>query len=172
MCPGKQKSKWLFATNFEARNNKLYKFFSFILPKCNFLKYHMSHNCTARNCLFLGLSRCRALHFSSKILRSIGHTDGNIPAEWCGRFPFSLGIPEVCLPKLVGKHFQCSEVTPPMIASDFRKQCFRTSLPMSGALLPMNGCRHTQHCLQKAVGKGMDHPGPLLPNTAPQSHGI
>ena len=47
--------------------------------------------------------------------------------------------------------------------SSASEHCFRCW----EALLPMAGCRHTQHYFQKAVGNGMDQPGGLYLKTAP-----
>ena len=83
----------------------------------------MSHNCTTQDCFFLGVFRCSAWHVVSEILRPIGRTAGNIAAEWSGRSPFRLGIPGVCLPKLVEKMLPMFGSSAPDDCLRFGKQC-------------------------------------------------
>ena len=94
------------------------------------LVHHMSHNCTTRNCFLLGFFGCSAWHVPSEILMPIGRTAENIAAEWSGRSPFTLGVPEVCPPKLVKKMLPMFGSNAPDDCLRCRKQCFRTSLPM------------------------------------------
>ena len=104
----------------------------------------MSHNCTARNCFFLKVFRCSAWHVVSEILRPIGRTAAKIAAEWSGRSPFRLGVPEVCLPKLVRKTLPCcSEAMLPMIASFLGSSASEHRFRCSEALLQMVDYCHT-----------------------------
>ena len=54
-----------------------------------------------------------------------------------------------------------------MIASFLGSSASEHRFRCSEALLPMAGCRHTPHCLQKALGSGMDQKGRMLPKTLP-----
>ena len=61
-----------------------------------------------------------------------GRIAGNIAAQWSGRSPVSLGVPEVYLPKVVGKALPIFGSSAPDDCLLFGKQWFRTSLPMFG----------------------------------------
>ena len=88
----------------------------------------MSHNCTTRNCFFLRVLQCLACCFGNP--QANRACCWNIVAEWSGPSPFSLGVREVCLPKLVGKTIPTFGSNTPDDCLCFRKQCLRTSLPM------------------------------------------
>ena len=67
--------------------------------------------------------QCLACCF--RILRPIGRIAGNIAAEWSGRSPVSLGVPEVCPPKLVGKTLPIFGSSAPDDSLHFGKHCLR-----------------------------------------------
>ena len=135
----------------------------------------MLHNCTARNCFFLGVFRCSLWHILSKILWPIGHTAWNIAAEWFGRSPFGPGVPEVCPPKVVGKILPMSGNNAPDYCLRGGKWCFRTSLPLPQALrlvvavIPSTASRrlwarawsNQDPCLPKAIPNPMGYDKPF-----------
>ena len=89
----------------------------------------MSHPCKARNTQKQSMFRSIAWHVPSEIYRSIWSGTWNVLSKNASDVFPSLGISEAKLPKLVGK-----------------------TLPISGALLPIIGCKQPttfrRHCFQ------------------------
>ena len=100
-------------------------------------------------------------HVVSEILRPIGGTAGTIAAIWSGRSPFSLGILEGCLPKLVEKTLSMFGRNTPDDCPRFRKHCRRTSLPIFGGAVSSGWLPSYLALLPK--GNGMDQPEFCLP---------